>query len=91
MALLTWKASLLDGGAWSYDFSFGLHDFPRKVLLIGSSCSPIGYSFQKEYNAPLLRDAETVEITNSGHRIVTEQFDQLVEAMKGYLSQYGGP
>jgi proline iminopeptidase len=90
-ALLPWEGSIIDGGAWSYDFSKGLDDFPRTVLLIGSSCSPIGYSFQTEYNASVFPSAETAEIKNSGHRIVTEQFDQLVETMKGYLSQYGGP
>ncbi len=90
LALLTWEASILEGGAWSYDFSQGLIDFPGKVLLIGSSCSPIGYAFQKEHNAPVFKSAETAEITDSGHRIVTEEFGQLVEAMKGYLFEYGG-
>ncbi|UCE05387.1 MAG: alpha/beta hydrolase, partial [bacterium] len=60
-----------------YDFVAGLDQFPRKVLIIASECSAIGYDFQVKYHQPLFKDAEVVLIKNSGHRLFTEQFDDV--------------
>lgn len=88
LALIVWESSILDGGRYSYDFTDDLASFPRKVLLVGSSCSPIGYRFQERFHVPLFREVEVLRIENSGHRIVTEQLDQLIAGLHGYLELY---
>ncbi len=71
-----------------YNFAVGLDQFPRKVLILGSECSAIGYDFQVKYHYPLFKDAEVVLIKNSGHRLFTEQFDDVMQAIHDYLEEY---
>ncbi len=71
-----------------YNFAVGLDAFPRKVLIIGSSCSALGYDFQMKYHKDLFQDAEVVEIKNAGHRLFTEQFDAVLQALYNYLEEY---
>lgn len=87
-ALIVWEKHLLHGTQYDYDFIAGLSSFPRRVLLIGSSCSPIGYEFQTTYHAPLFQHTQVLEITDSGHRIVTEQYEQLIAGLRNFLSKY---
>jgi len=88
LALLVWENSLLTHGKYDFDYTAGLDQYPRKVQIVGTSCSPIGYHFQEKYHQPLFRDAEVLRIENSGHRILTEQFQTLVSGLKMYLSEY---
>jgi proline iminopeptidase len=71
-----------------YNFAAGLDEFPRKVLILGSECSAIGYDFQVKYHQNLFKDAEVVLIKNSGHRLFTEQFDDVLQALYKYLEEY---
>lgn len=87
-ALMVWESSILTNGKFNFDYTYGLDKFPNKVLIVGTSCSPIGYDFQEKYHQPLFKDAEVLRIENSGHRILTEQFDSLVTGIKEYLSEY---
>jgi proline iminopeptidase len=87
-ALIVWEKSLLKNGKYDFDYTEGLDKFPNKVLIVGTECSPIGYSFQEKYHKPLFQNAEVLRIENSGHRILTEQFDALVIGVKSYLSEY---
>jgi proline iminopeptidase len=87
-ALMVWESSILTNGKYDFDYTKGLEQFPNKVLIVGTSCSPIGYDFQEKYHQPLFRDAEVLRIENSGHRILTEQFDSLIIGVKKYLSEY---
>ncbi|MFT3752144.1 MAG: alpha/beta hydrolase [Paludibacter sp.] len=87
-ALIVWESSISKNGAYSFDYTTGLNQFPRKVLLVGSECSPIGYEFQKKFHQPLFRQADLLYIPNSGHRILTEQFDTLVQGIKSYFTEY---
>lgn len=87
-ALIIWEKSILKNGKYSFDYTEGLKDYPNKVLLVGTECSPIGYDFQEKFHKPLFRDAEVLHIENSGHRLITEQFDALVAGIKTYLSEY---
>lgn len=87
-ALIVWEKNLLNGARYDYDFTSGLASFPGEVLLVGSSCSPIGYGFQQEYHQPLFQDAQVLKIENSGHRIVTEQYAALITGLRSFLKAY---
>lgn len=87
-AVICWENEIMNGTTFNYDFTEGLSDYWRKVLIVGGSCSPIGYEFQEKYHQALFRDAEVLRIENAGHRIPTEQFYDLVRGMKNYLKDY---
>ena len=87
-ALIVWEKNLLHGSKYDYDFTSGLSTFPGEVLLVGSSCSPIGYNFQEKYHQPLFQQAQVLRIENSGHRMVTEQYAALVAGLREFLKQY---
>lgn len=87
-AVICWEKEITNGTSFNYDFTRGLAGFPRNVLLVGSSCSPVGYDFQLKYHKPLFGNAEVLRIENAGHRIPVEQFDTLVAGMKTYLTPY---
>lgn len=85
LALLTWEAEIIGEGGWSYDFSPGLLDFSGEVLLVGSSCSPIGADFQENWNAPFFRNAQVLTVQDAGHRLLTEQFDRVVDGIRSFF------
>jgi proline iminopeptidase len=87
-ALIVWEKHLLNGPQYDYDFTSGLENFTGEVLLVGSSCSPIGYEFQKDYHQALFQNAEVLNIEHSGHRIVTEQFGTLIAGIRDFLKEY---
>ena len=87
-ALMVWENSIMVNGKYRYDYTEGLDQFPGKVLIVGTECSPIGYTFQEKYHKPLFRDADVLRIENSGHRLLTEQFSALVDGVKQYLKEY---
>jgi len=88
LALITWEKNLLKDYQFNFDFTPGLADYQGGVLLVGSECSPIGYGFQEAYHQPLFQHAEILEIHNSGHRMLTEQYDALITGLRGFLSEY---
>jgi len=71
-----------------FNFALGLDSFSPKVLLIGSECSALGYEFQEKYHKNLFKEAEVVLIENSGHRLFTEQFAEVLQALYNYLEEY---
>jgi len=71
-----------------FDFACGMDQFSNEVLIVGSDHSILGYTFQKKYHQPLFGNAKTVCITQSGHRMITEQFDQLYTTLTDYLIEY---
>lgn len=87
-ALIVWESAILNHGAYDYDFTEGLEALTTPVLLVGSSCSPIGYTFQEKYNAGIFPNASVLRIENSGHRIITEQFEALLSGLHDYLEEY---
>lgn len=87
-ALMIWEKSLLKNGKYDFDYTEDLDKFPNKVLIVGTECSPVGYNFQEKYHKPLFKNAEVFRIENTGHRILTEQFDALITGVKSYLSEY---
>lgn len=74
-----------------FDFTPGLEQFPREVLLVGSSCSALGADYQRTHHQALFRNARVVEIAKAGHRLVVEQPDAVLDALRGYLTEYRSP
>jgi len=72
----------------NHDFTAGLGEFPREVLILGSECSALGHDFQVRYHRDLFREARVVEIRDAGHRMWTEQPDAMLAAVRAYLEQY---
>lgn len=87
-ALIVWEKHLLNGTKYDYDFTTGLSAFTGEVLLVGSSCSPIGYEFQQKYHQQLFQQAQVLRIENSGHRIITEQYETLIDGLRNFLTEY---
>lgn len=87
-ALMVWERNIVYAGSYAYDFTRDLFRFTDEVLLVGTSCSPIGYEFQEEYNVAAFPNARVLRIENSGHRLFTEQFDAAVAGFKEYLDEY---
>ncbi|MCF8379078.1 MAG: alpha/beta hydrolase [Bacteroidales bacterium] len=71
-----------------YDFTVGLKNFQNKVLILGSSCSFLGYDFQVAYHKNLFADAEIVRFEECGHRLTVEKFDEILNELYNYLEEY---
>lgn len=78
----------LSGGTFHFDFARGLDAFPRKVLLVGGTCSALGPDFQRRYHLPLFADAEVVAIEHAGHRMFVERMPEVLDVVRGYLQEY---
>jgi proline iminopeptidase len=76
------------GGGGGFDYAAGLDTFPAKVLLLGSECSALGYDFQVRYHQPLFREAEVVRVPDAGHRLIVEQPEAVLAALRDYLAEY---
>ncbi|MCA9712304.1 MAG: alpha/beta hydrolase, partial [Myxococcales bacterium] len=72
-------------GRFEYDYAAGLLEFSPPVLLLGSECSALGYEFQRRHHAPLLREVSLVRIDDAGHRLMVEQTDAVLDAIREYL------
>jgi len=71
-----------------FNFALGLDSFSKKVLILGSECSTLGYDFQNKYQKNLFKHAEVALIENSGHRLFTERLDAVLQALYDYLEEY---
>ena len=80
----------LNGTNFTFNYSFidGIQNYQDTVLILGGSCSSIGYSFQNQYSKPHFNAAKMVEIQNAGHRMNLEQFDAVMNAFKSFLIEY---
>jgi hypothetical protein len=91
LALAIWESAVLDGTRFSYDFTPGAAAFPRSVLLVGTECSPIGTTFQRETNLTAFSHAQLLHIPHSGHRLINEQFDALMTGLNAFLTPQAAP
>lgn len=73
---------------FTYDFAKGLENYNTKVLILGGSCSSLGYNMQRTYNEPLFKNAEVLEIKEAGHRMNVEKYEEVISVIKGYLKEY---
>lgn len=85
LALIAWEASLFQQGRLDFDLTAGMAEYPGRVLFVGTECSPLGSDFQEAGNMTHFGDAELLHIEDSGHRLVTEQFDALEAGLRGWL------
>jgi proline iminopeptidase len=75
--------------SFDFDFARGLDAFPQKVLFVAGSCGALGPDYQERHHLPLFQDAELVTIPNTGHRLIVEAPDAVLDAVRGYLDAYG--
>lgn len=73
---------------FSYDFTDGLRNYADTVLILGGSCSSLGYQMQMQYSKPHFLHTKVVEIENAGHRMNMERFDEVMRVMKSFLKAY---
>lgn len=78
----------LIGEGLSYDFTGSIGSINKKVLILASSCSPLGVDFQAKRHVPLFPIVELVEIPSSGHFPTVDNPLATLAALRGYLSLY---
>lgn len=79
---------LMDGLSFNYDFTQGLASFDGEVLILGGSCGALGYEMQRVHTASFFRNVEVMKIQQAGHRMFVEQFDRIIEVLRGFLTEY---
>lgn len=73
---------------FTYDFAETIKNFQEPVLILGGSCSSLGYDMQSQYSAPHFSDVEVRQIQNAGHRIHKDQFNLVINELKEFLNEY---
>ena len=71
-----------------YDFTTGLENFTNKVLILGSTCSFLGYDFQLKHHKDLFVDAVVIRIEDCGHRFTLEKFNTVLSELYNFLKEY---
>lgn len=72
---------------FNYDFTAGLENYQDTVMILGGSCSSLGYVMQRDYSKPHFQHAEVVEIQNAGHRMTVEKFDLVMSVIESFLHE----
>jgi proline iminopeptidase len=80
----------VQGTSYTFHYSFidGIQAYTDTVLILGGSCSSLGYDTQLQYSKPHFPNAEVVEIKNAGHRMNMEKFDEVMLVIKSFLKEY---
>lgn len=73
---------------YNYDFTTGLENYPDTVLIVGGSCSSLGYHMQSKYSKPHFVHVRVEKLMNAGHRMNMEKFDELMSLLKEFLKAY---
>lgn len=73
---------------FKYNFTEGIQNYRDTVLILGGSCSSLGYNMQQTYSLPHFPNARVVEIKNAGHRMSMEKFEDVMAAIKAFLKAY---
>ncbi|MCU0419962.1 MAG: alpha/beta hydrolase [Cyclobacteriaceae bacterium] len=73
---------------FTYDFRNGILGYTSEVLILGGSCSSLGYQMQVTYSQPHFANARVIEIKNAGHRMNMEQFPTVITEIKNFLNEY---
>jgi proline iminopeptidase len=78
------------GTRYTFNYSFvdGMSSFPDTVLILGGSCSSLGYDIQLQYSKPHFPNAKVVEIKDAGHRMSMEKFEEVMLSIKSFLRAY---
>ncbi|MDX2284553.1 MAG: alpha/beta hydrolase [Bacteroidia bacterium] len=75
-------------GGFNYDFRAGIDQLQDTVLILGGSCSSLGYAVQLAYTKPHFPHARTAEIPDAGHRMNIEQFERVMTELEAHLHAY---
>jgi len=80
----------LNGTSYTFHYNFvdGINNYQDTVLILGGSCSSLGYEMQKQYAKPHFPNALVVEIKEAGHRMNIEKFDDVMLSIKSFLKEY---
>jgi pimeloyl-ACP methyl ester carboxylesterase len=78
------------GSTFSFDFARHVSRYSEEVLFVAGSCSALGPAYQRKWNAPLFQRARVVEIPKTGHRLIQEDPEGVLAALRGYLAEYQG-
>lgn len=70
---------------FNYNFTNGIQNFKDTVLILGGSCSSLGYQMQSAYSKKHFPNCRVVEIKNAGHRMNMEQFDVVMFEISSFL------
>jgi proline iminopeptidase len=73
---------------FNYDFTKGLENYPDTVLILGGSCSSLGYQMQLSYSAPHFTSLKVIEIKDAGHRMTMEKYNEVMTTLKDFLNAY---
>lgn len=73
---------------FDYNFINGIQSYQDTVLILGGSCSSLGYEMQKQYSMSHFTFCEVLEIKDAGHRMNMEKFDEVMTAIKSFLKEY---
>lgn len=88
-----WRQHLLGynplKNSFHFDFARGASNFPHPVLFMGGTYSALGATYQAEYHAPLFPNGvSVVEIRGTGHRLVVEDPEGVLQAIREYFREY---
>lgn len=72
-------------GSFDFDYASGASTFPRKVLLVGATCSALGPDFQRKWHLPLFKHGTLATIEGAGHRFPSEKSDETVRIVGAFL------
>lgn len=79
------------GTTFRFDFARGAREFPREVLFVAGGCSALGPDYQRRWHVPLFSRARVAEVPATGHRLIQENPDAVLAALRGYLDAYRDP
>lgn len=85
-----YRGRILGGGAigqtFAFDFARRVADYPHPVLFIAGTCSALGPAYQERWHVPLFPNgASVVSVPNTGHRLILEDTEAVLAAIRGYL------
>lgn len=80
------KPIMDDPRNFTYDLTEGLSQYQGDLMLISSSCSLLGYDFQKKYHVPKLpRQTIHMMANNMGHNMLTLNSDWSLKVLNEFL------
>ena len=70
---------------FNYNFTEGLYKYEKKVMILGGSCSSLGYKMQLKYSKRYVRNSEIIEVRDAGHRMTLEKEEEVLDLIHSFL------
>lgn len=74
-------------GRFEFDYTQGLAAYADTVLLIGGTCSGIGYEYQQQIIAPFFQKTKVQRVENVGHRLIVEKPAHIISLLRSWLKE----